>query len=112
MLFQSDVDSAIALIEEGKDLTDAKPADGLQADDMVMRCVTNKVGRLAVVVTAEILDDRIERSVVVVELALQPSGLGQRVNLGDIRGLIAEEGKCFTCFCKNRKRYPVLVTYL
>lgn len=93
-------------------MTDAKPADGLQADDMVMRCVTNKVGRLAVVVTAEILDDMRETRVVVVELALQPSGIGQRVNLGDIRGLIVEEGKCFTCFCKNRMRYPVLVTYL
>lgn len=93
-------------------MTDAKPAADLQADDMVMRCVTNKVGRLAVVVTAEILDDRTERSIVVVELALQPSGIGQRVSLDDIRGLIVEEDKCFTCFCKNRMRYPVLVTYL
>lgn len=93
-------------------MTDAKPTADLQADDMVMRCVTNKVGRLAVVVTAEVLDDRIERSVVVVELALQPAGIGQRVCLDDIRGLIVEEGKCFTCFCKNRKRYPSLVTYL
>lgn len=92
-------------------MTDAKPTAGLQADDMVMRCVTNKVGWQTVVVAAEILDDRTERSVVV-ELALQPAGIGQRVSLGDIRGLIVEEGKCFTCFCKNRMPYPAFVTYL
>ena len=71
-----------------------------------------KIGWQTVVVAAEILDDRIERSVVVVELALQPAGIGQRVSLGDIRGLIVEEGKCFTCFCKNRMPYPAFVTYL
>lgn len=79
-------------------MTDAKPTTGLQADDMITRRVTENIGRIIIVVAAEILDDMRETRVVVVELALQPSGIGQRVSLDDIRGLIVEEGKCFTCF--------------
>lgn len=79
-------------------MTDAKPTTGLQADDMIMRRATENIGRIIIVVAAEILDDMRETRVVVVELALQPSGIGQRVSLDDIRGLIVEEGKCFTCF--------------
>jgi len=65
---------------------------------MITRRVTENIGRIIIVVAAEILDDMRETRVVVVELALQPSGIGQRVSLDDIRGLIVEEGKCFTCF--------------
>lgn len=79
-------------------MTDAKPTTGLQADDMIMRRATENIGRIIIVVAAEILNDMRETRVVVVELALQPSGIGQRVSLDDIRGLIVEEGKCFTCF--------------
>lgn len=79
-------------------MTDAKPTTGLQADDMITRRVTENIGRIIIVVAAEILDDMRETRVVVVELALQPSGIGQRVSLDDIRGLIVEEGKGFTCF--------------
>ena len=87
---------SIAFVENGKELTEAEQAAGLQADDMVMRCIADKVGRLAVVVTAEILDDIREGLVMIVELALQPAGIGQRVNLGDIRGLIVEEAHLLT----------------
>ena len=94
-LFHSDAEP-IALVEDFNDLVEGEPAAGTQADMNVARCITEKIGRLTVVVAAQILNDKRKRRVVVIELALQPASIGQRIGLDDIHALIVKEAGLLT----------------